>query len=200
VKDNKSAISFGEKIMRGSNAGLAADGGKFIVNKMTYHSVVLEIIDTFYSSLVIAPLVVSYWRGTWNLSHKYLFQENELHSQIASLIIGIVGHLVFTIGQGSLRNHFNPNRHRLTFYIGSRVYTSIYGIICVNCWRGGWQLIDRYTERHMSHILTITITAIISLMLLKAIRNVTATPFVVVTDSSGEYFDVPTMFKKSVRN
>lgn len=166
---------------------------------MTYHSVVLEVIDSFYSSLVVAPLVVSYWRGTWNLSDVYLIPNNKIHSAVASLIIGIVGHLVFTIGQGSFRGHFDPNRHRLTFYCGSRLYTSIYGVICVNCWRGGWQLIDHYTARNMTTILSITIFAIISLMALKTIRNVTAPPFLVVTDTSQGYFDVPTMYKKSVR-
>lgn len=166
---------------------------------MTYHSVVLEILDSFYSSFVVAPLVVSYWRGTWNLSDTYLMKHSKIESSVASLVIGIVGHLVFTIWQGSLRNHFDPNRHRLTFYCGSRLYTSIFGIVCVNCWRGGWQLIDHYTARDMTTILSITIVAIIAMMSLKTIRNVAATPFVVVTDQSKEYFDVPTMYKKSVR-
>lgn len=182
--------------MRGSDAGLA-DGAR-LKGKMSYHSVVLEIIDSFYSSLIIAPLVVSYWRGTWNLSDAYLLPGNKIHSSMASLAIGIVGHLVFTIGQGSFRGHFDPNRHRLTFYLGSRLYTSIFGIVCVNCWRGGWQLIDHYTARNMTTILSITILAIIALTALKSLRNVAATPFVVVTDTSREYFDVQTMFKKLV--
>lgn len=183
--------------MRGSNAGLA-DGG-LVIKKMSYHSVVLELLDSFFSSFVVAPLVISYWRGTWNLSDTYLMKHNKIHSSVASLVIGIVGHLVFTIWQGSLRNHFDPNRHRLTFYCGSRLYTSIFGIVCVNCWRGGWQLIDHYTARNMTTILSVTIVAIIAMMALKTIRNVGATPFVVVTDHSAEYFDVPTMYKKSVR-
>jgi hypothetical protein len=47
-------------------------------------------------------------------------------------------------------------------------------------------------------VLSITILAILALMALKTLRNVNAPPFVVVTDSSNEYFDVPTMYKKSV--
>lgn len=179
--------------MRGSDAGVA-DGGLYI-HKMSYHSVTLVVIDSLFSLLVVGPLVISYWRGTWNLASVYLFPGNMIHSSVASLIIGIVGHLVFTIWQGSFRNHFDPNRYRLTFYLGSRLYTSIFGVVCVNCWRGGWQLIDHYTARNMTTILSITIIAIIALMALKALRNVTAPPFVVVTDTAQEYFDVPTMYK-----
>lgn len=184
--------------MRGSNAGLA-DGGLVVKDSVSCHSVVLDWLDSLFSSFVVAPLVVSYWRGTWNLADKYLCPQNKIQSAVASLIIGIIGHLVFTIFQGFFRNHFNPNQHRLTFYCGSRLYTSIFGVVCVNCWRGGWQLIDHYTARDMKTILAITIVAIIALIALRALRNVTATPFVVVTDHSREYFDVPTMYKKSVR-
>lgn len=183
--------------MRGSDAGLA-DGG-LVTRKMSCHSVVLDVLDTFYSSFIVAPLVVSYWRGTWNLADKYLCPHEKIRSAVASLIIGIIGHLVFTIFQGSFRKYFNPNHHRLTFYVGSRLYTSIFGVVCVNCWRGGWQLIDHYTARDMKTILAITIVAVIALVLLHAIRNVTASPFVVVTDHSQEYFSIPTMYKKSVR-
>ena len=183
--------------MRGSDAGLAH--GEVLRQKMSFHSVVLEWLDASFSAFVVAPLVVSYWRGTWNLTDKYLIPSDKVQSKVVSLIIGIIGHLVFTIGQGWLRNNFSPDRQRLTFYIVSRLYSSIFGIVCVNCWRGGWQLIDHYTAQNMTTILSITIFAIVCLMMLKAIRNVTATPFVVVTDTANEYFDVPTMYKKSVR-
>lgn len=183
--------------MRGSNAGF--EDGRVFVEKTTYHSLLLDSLDSIFSSVVVAPLVVSYWRGTWNLMGFYLLPLNNIQSSVASLIIGIIGHLVFTIWQGSLRNYFDPNRHRLTFYLGSRLYTSIFGIVCVNCWRGGWQLIDHYTARDMKTILSITIIAIVTLSAIKALRNVMGLPFVVVTDHSQEYFDIPTMYKKSVR-
>lgn len=125
--------------MRGSTAGLA-DGTDPYYNKMTYHSAFLQVLDTFFASFVIGPLVVTYWRGTWNLSDKFLLPHDKLHSSFASLVIGIIGHLIFTTFQGFFKNLFDPNEHRLTFYLGSRLYTSIFAIICVNTWRGGWQV------------------------------------------------------------
>lgn len=186
--------------MRGSTAGLG-DGDKFsgLSTKMSYHSIMLETLDDFCASFLVAPLVVSYWRGTWNLMDTFLMPHNKTHSAIASLIIGIIGHLVFTIFQGTFRDNFNPQKHRITFYLGSRLYTCVFAIICVATWRGGWQLIDIYSERDLMTIIYITIPSILLLVALKTIRNISASPFVIVTDHSQEYFDVPTMFKKTVR-
>lgn len=127
--------------MRGSTAGIA--DGEFQMerrSKNTYHSLLLHLVDLSFTSFISGPLVVGYWRGTWNLSSEYLFPQNKLHSLIASLVLGIIGHLVFTIFQDTFKGLFDPNEHRLSFYIGSRLYTSIFAIICVNTWRGGWQV------------------------------------------------------------
>jgi hypothetical protein len=127
--------------MRGSTAGLAADETRRKDEaKNSYHNFLLHILDVVFTSFVSGPLVVSYWRGTWNLSSEYLFPYDKLHSAFASLVIGVMGHLIFTIFQSTFKTLFNPAEHRLTFYVGSRLYTSIFAVICVNTWRGGWQV------------------------------------------------------------
>lgn len=182
--------------MRGSTAGLEDT----IRAKNKLHAATLETLDTLYAALIVAPCVVGYWRGTWNLMGIYLFPGHPTYSSIASLIIGIVGHLVFTIGKDFFRHNFHPDHHRLTFYVGSRVYTSIFGVVCVNGWRGGWQLIDLYTTQDVRIIIIITVTCLLMMAALRTLRNISAPPFVVVTDHSSEYFDVPTMFKQTVRH
>jgi flagellar biosynthesis protein FliQ len=165
------------------------------VNK---NKLILEILDTLFSSSVIAPLVVSYFRATWQLTDTYLFHNNKYLSTFASLVFGILGHLVFTIGQNSLQTYFDPNR-QLTFYIGSRLYTIIFGIVCVNGWRGGWNLIEIYTPRDSTLIILITLLAAFILGIFKSLRNIVATPFVIVIDESKDYFKIPTRFRKLVR-
>ncbi len=121
--------------MRGSNAGFQHEK-----KRRKSHEFLLHLLDILFTSFVVAPLVVSYWRGTWNLSCAYIYPHDNFHSSLAGLAIGIVGHLVFTIFQGTFKNLFDPNEHRLTFYIASRLYTGVFGIVCVNTWRGGWQV------------------------------------------------------------
>lgn len=185
------------KKMRGSTAGITS--GLKGLTKMSLYSGLLLLVDELFSSLILAPLVVFYWRGTWNLMGTYLFPENSIHSAIASLTIGIAGHLIFTMGQGFFHQVFNPDKHRLTFYIGSRLYTNISAIVCVNGWRGGWQLIDIYTNHDVKTIVIITVSVTIVMCALKSIRNLTGAPFAVVVDDSKDYFEIPTYFKTRVR-
>lgn len=166
---------------------------------MNVHGSILVILDSLFSSFMVAPLVISYWRGTWNLTDLYLIRENKIKSSFFSLAIGIAGHLVLTMCQNSIEKVFDPSRHRLTFHVGSRLYTSIYGVICVNGWRGGWNLIDNYTAKDLTTIIIITSVAVCCLCLLKTLRNIIATPFVIVFDDASDYFKVCTKYKMLVR-
>ncbi|XP_058119882.1 uncharacterized protein LOC131282408 [Anopheles ziemanni] len=180
--------------MRGSIAGIE-DGIAGARVGASYHRLLLELIDYLYASLVVAPLVVCYWRGTWNLMGDYIFPSDLTTSLVVSLVIGIVGHIVFNIFQATLRRHLNADKHRIAYYLGSRMYTAIYGVICVNGWRGGWQLIDLYTTHDVLYVVLITLGCIFILACLKGVRNVMGTPFLIINDSRREYFDVPTYFK-----
>uniref|UniRef100_A0A1B0CBC9 Uncharacterized protein n=1 Tax=Lutzomyia longipalpis TaxID=7200 RepID=A0A1B0CBC9_LUTLO len=179
--------------MRGSTAGLA-DG---VLNpSKDAHGVLLDFLDTILSTVVVGPLVISYWRGTWNLMDLYLFPNNTILSAYASLTIGVVGHIVFTLCQDTLKQ-LHPNHHRITFYVISRLYTAVYGVICINGWRGGWQLIDSYTTPKVSTVLIFTTLPALCLTFLKTLRNLSAAPFTISIDTPNEYFDVQTMFKTS---
>lgn len=182
--------------MRGSTAGLA-DG--VLNSSRDAHGVLLDFLDTMLSTVVVGPLVISYWRGTWNLMEDYLFPKNFLHSSYASCIIGAVGHLILTLYQNTLRNSVHPSRHRIAYYIISRLYTAIYGVICVNGWKGVWQLIDYYTPMTIPSVVLFTIPPIVCLVVLKCLRNISAAPFTICIDAPNEYFDIQTMFKISVR-
>ena len=40
----------------------------------------LSLADFFWSSCVIAPLVVTYWRGTWDLLDDWVYPEKDSNS------------------------------------------------------------------------------------------------------------------------
>lgn len=182
--------------MRGSIVGI--EDGLTSPKPGSWHGMFLELLDNLFSAFVAGPLVVCYWRGTWNLMGEYIYPSDVPTSLMISLAIGVVGHLIFNIFQGALRTHLNADKHRLLFYFTSRLYTEIYGTICVNTWRGGWEIINLYTTHNVLYVVLITLGCAVLLALLRGLRNVTASPFVVVSDSRQEYFDVPTYFKLSV--
>lgn len=180
--------------MRGSTAGLA----DHLRGTSPNHYALLCVLDTLFSAVVVAPAIVGYWRSTWRLTAIYLCPEEPVRSAAISLGLGILGHLLFGISQRALTAVFHPDRHRLTFYLVSRAYTAVYAFTCVNSWRGAWELLDRYTDPHVNTVLAMTLVSVISLAAMRALRNVSATPFGIVMDSVDGYFDVPTMFKTTV--
>lgn len=121
--------------MRGSTAGLAEGT---IVSPDSIHATFLVFLDVMFASVVAAPLVVAYWRGTWNLMFWVLFPNDLFWSAISSCAIGTIGHFIFFLYQEKFSRNFHPDKHRITFMLISRIYTAIYAIICVNHWRGGW--------------------------------------------------------------
>lgn len=178
--------------MRGSTAGLA-DG---IINPPAgLHVLFLYISDIIFSSCILAPLIVIYWRGTWNLSDYFLNDNPLMQGAITSLGIGIIGHMFFTILQEKFRKSLDPSKHRFMFYLCSRSYTYFYGIVCVNGWRAGWILLDEVLVPSVLDIFVVTFIAAIVLALLRGIRNISATPFSIADDGQKEYFTTPTMFK-----
>lgn len=181
--------------MRGSTAGLADS----LRGTSPSHYALLTVLDTLFSGLVVAPAIVGYWRSTWRLTSIYLYPDNPVKSATYSLAIGIFGHLIFGILQDLFGKSFHPDKHRLTFYSVSRVYTAIYAFTCVNSWRGAWELLDKFTDPDMNTVLATTLVSVVSLAAMRALRNVSATPFGIVMDSARGYFEVPTMFKTTVR-
>lgn len=154
----------------------------------------VKIFDQIFSLIILAPAVVGYWRGTCNLLDIFLYPENELISSWISFVIGIIGHLFFTIFQNSFKNFLNPEKSRILYYIGSRLYTIVFAFICVNSFRGVWQLLEFYTAYNKQIIgFTILIT-VVSLGLLRGIRNI-ASPYFLVRDCYRDYFEIPTRFK-----
>lgn len=183
--------------MRGSTAGLAEGT---IVTPDTVHAAFLVFLDVMFSSVIAAPVVIAYWRGTWNLMHMALFPHDELLGAASSCLIGTVGHFVFFYYQGKFSKTFHPDKHRITFMIISRMYTAVYGIVCVNGWRGGWTLMDLFIPKSVSTYLAILMISCILLAFCKGLRNISSSPFAISTDHSKDYFAVPTMFKASVSN
>ena len=53
------------------------------------------VLDGLMNILVLAPLVVTYWLGTFHLLDIYLLPEHRLISHYVSIAIAVVGLLIF---------------------------------------------------------------------------------------------------------
>jgi hypothetical protein len=180
--------------MRGSTAGIsdAFKGSKRI------HYMVLSVMDTILSVIVVGPAVVGYWRGTWMIMDHYVFPQEQIYSSWVSVAIGYLGHIIFTLIQAPMTRCFHPDQHRLCYYIVSRVYTVMFGFVCVNAWRGAWKLLDIHAGYGAFSLLGTTTVSVFALAAMRTLRNISAPPFSIAADYCDGYFLVPTMFRVSV--
>ncbi|XP_047364071.1 uncharacterized protein LOC124954746 [Vespa velutina] len=175
--------------------GVGMTGGLDSQSSNRLHYMILTILDTIFSAIVAAPAVVGYWRGTWGLSDAYLYKDDPVFSSFVSVTIGFTGLFVFSITQHRLNDLLHPDKHRLSYYAGSRFYTAVFGFCCVNAWRGAWEALDFYTELIPSTVFATTAVSLLALAIMRAIRNVSAPPFSLSLDSCPGYFEVQTMFR-----
>lgn len=181
--------------MRGSIAELPNS----LKGNSATHYAFLSVLDSIFSAIVVAPLVVGYWRSVWELMEVYVYPNNLLISSAISTAIGIFGHLLFALSQHSFQHYFHPDRNRISYYIVSRLYTASFAFVCVNGWRGPWNLLNMYTKRDLSTVITTSAVGVIALAFMRALRNISSPPFAIVTDYVKGYFQVLTMFRVTVR-
>lgn len=179
--------------MRGSTAGISDN-----FEGSRSHYMLLSVLDTAFSALVVSPAVIGYWRGTWMIMDRYVFPNQHTYSSWVSVAIGYLGHVLFTLIQTPITKRFHPDQRWLSYYIVSRLYTAVFGFVCVNSWRGVWRLLEHYTGHHMEPLLGTTVASIVALAVLRTLRNISSPPFSVTTDCSEGYFRVLTMFRASV--
>lgn len=179
------------------------EGSVIVVNcpvpdPSTTYKQVLHLVDILLSSFVIGPLVIAAWRGIWNLADIYLFPDDGIDSALASIVIGLVGYMLFMLPQKLICDSFNRDKHRITFYIFSRLYTFIFAVISVLGCRGPWNLVDLLTPYEPTWINLLTVAAVVLLIVTKSLANVNAAPFLITTDEHEDYFLINTRFKTSV--
>lgn len=96
--------------------------------------------------------------------------------------------------QHPLERHLHPDKHRLMYYVLSRVYTALFSFGCVNSFRGVWKALDQHTGLNPATVAAFTSVSVVALACMRTLRNISAPPFVIVTDNHENYFQVPTMF------
>jgi len=105
----------------------------------------LYIVDNLLCAVVIGPLVVFYWRGTWELLNSYLLPEHQAASGWTCSAIGNVGLLCLVYLQESLARWIRVD-NKLHWILGCHLYTYVLGAVNVCQWRGAWILLDYYTD------------------------------------------------------
>ncbi|CAG0884064.1 unnamed protein product [Darwinula stevensoni] len=156
----------------------------------------IALLDAALSIFLIGPMVVFYWRGTWQVMDAYLMPESEGSSAWVSLGVGLLVPLTAYLSQHHLDLYLAQKSPWPVFAVLSRVYTAVYAFGTVSHWRGTWKLLDYYTGTGWQSATVSVVVGLVGLGALRSIVNIGAPPFFVKLDLPERFFVSPTQFRQ----
>ncbi|XP_055354821.1 uncharacterized protein LOC129600361 [Paramacrobiotus metropolitanus] len=166
-------------------------------------------LDGFICIFILAPLVVLYWRGSFQLLDYYVYPRYPHPyypvvpdstglkiSGAITLVIGICGTIVANVLQTILHQRIHEKRRGVLQLFLKRIYTYTFGWIIVCHWRGVFRVWDGFTGTDVFSGIYCFSSGVILLILLKSFRNVVAPPLVTVSDFDKNYFFIKTRFRR----
>lgn len=107
----------------------------------------LNACDVFLSLVVISPLVIIHWRGTWAIMDENM----EYFPPLNCFILGMLFHLVIAMLREFLYSEYKKAKaHKRTWVrvmcrsLLTKLYAYLFSWTCQMHWRGGWAVIDQY--------------------------------------------------------
>ena len=152
------------------------------------------ILDHMMCLLITAPMVPSFWRGTWFLYGHYVFPGNPVHHGWTLTTVGILGAVCCYLLQNKLVEWLK-NPHPITWLIVYHVFIYALAVFNVAQWKGTWLLWDHYTGLTVSSAMTSVAIATVALVIVKCCKTFGDTsPLQITHDTSWEILLAPTRF------
>lgn len=112
----------------------------------------MNLGDTCVSILIISPLAIANWRGTWS----FMDHQKEFFPPWSCLLVGALLHTIFALLREYLHMQFsrpsNGNkswRRTMLRHVVTKLYTYIFSIACIMHWRGGWAVLTEYFGKEL---------------------------------------------------
>jgi len=175
------------------------------------------VLDTLWSGIVIAPLVVLYWRGTWDLLEDFIYPNRpdepiaEDAPKIAqdrvpgldrstSGLICILSSLVVRILLDSGKFHFGEwlqSKHKIVKYCGGWLFNAINALFGVAFWRGVWFLYRLDLGVSVTTLAFVQVAGVVFLILMRIPKSLMASPLGVDMDDHEITFANGTFFRQN---
>ena len=112
--------------------------------KATALAAVLFLADNLLCGLVIGPLTVFYWRGTWTLLGRYVTPSRADVNGWICVVVGVSGLMAVVYVQSFLTRRLRVD-NLLHWIFGFHAFTYVVALFNVCHWRGVWTVLDHYT-------------------------------------------------------
>eukprot|EP00092_Neocalanus_flemingeri_P028997 GFUD01031480.1.p1 GENE.GFUD01031480.1~~GFUD01031480.1.p1 ORF type:complete len:372 (-),score=93.34 GFUD01031480.1:415-1530(-) len=172
----------------------------------------LSLADFLWSSVVVAPLVVLYWRGSWDLLDDLVYPPPEegsikledaphpaIQRQLSGLVCYMVGLLV-RICLDLSKYHIGEFLKTKSKYIRlscSWIFNAVYALAGVSFWRGVWFLMKLDIGVGTVQLLVVLCGSLAVLIFTKVPKSLISSPLAISLDKHEVTFQNGTFFRKT---
>eukprot|EP00092_Neocalanus_flemingeri_P000045 GFUD01000046.1.p1 GENE.GFUD01000046.1~~GFUD01000046.1.p1 ORF type:complete len:384 (+),score=70.50 GFUD01000046.1:82-1233(+) len=162
-----------------------------------------SVADLLWSCLVVAPLVVIYWRGTWDLLEDLIVPPASLHPALRRQMSGLICYaagMVVRIMLDSSKFHigkFLSARSNSVQIFGTWLFNATFALAGVSFWRGVWFLMRIDVGVEVPKLLFVLLGSLAVLVLNKVPRTLISCPLAVSVDNFEKMGVSSTFFRKT---
>lgn len=165
----------------------------------------LAAADFLWSAVVVAPLVVTYWRGSWDLLRDTVYppspasQTEGGERQLSGLLCYLVGlsvRVVLDLSKFHARESLAA-RSKWVRVAASWVFTAVYALAGVAFWRGVWFLMRLDIGVGWVQLVVVLVGSLAVLLATGVPRSLISTPLALSLDRLDTTFHNGTFFRKT---
>lgn len=178
------------------------------VNKNKTKKRLLNVLDSIIASLIVGPLIIAFWRGTWEL---FIIYKN-IFPLIPSTLFSMAIHLCLALTREILQEIWEKKQKKYPVldHIIRRLYMYFFSVISIMQWRGLWDIMDdllnaKFSKTEVTMIdgniqgfVLATVVSTIILVYSKTLINILDSPYIICLDIENEVYDFPTRFQVKV--
>ncbi|ELU16529.1 hypothetical protein CAPTEDRAFT_148107 [Capitella teleta] len=157
-------------------------------------------IDQLFAILVIAPLVIGFWRGTWSLLDIYITPEDPWRSHWITIGVGNCGLFLLAVFQDPLQRLHTNSKWKVVKMVMPRVYVYVGSLLSVCQWRGLWGGLDVFSGMTSSSYLHYGIAGQVFLWLFRSSKNIAGSPTQICVDTADDLYVCTSRFKVKREN
>jgi len=173
----------------------------------------LSLADFLWSSVVIAPLVVLYWRGSWDLLDDLVYppeaegsiklEDAPPHSAIQKQMSGLVSYLAglfvrITLDLAKFHvGEFLRTKSKWIRLVCSWIFNAIYALAGVAFWRGVWFLMKLDVGVGTVQLIIVLCGSLAVLIFTRVPKSLISPPLAISLDKHEVTFQNGTFFRKT---
>jgi len=173
-------------------------------------AMLVSLVDLAWSALVVAPLVVLFWRGTWDILTLWVYPESPAldapgrtsrleKSGLVCFLVGFVLRILLDLIKPFL-GEILAKQAAFVKIVGRLLFTFTYAFAGICFWRGTWYLMRLDVGEKSLQLLVVLVGGVSVFVFSKMSRTLVSTPLALCQDSNDKTFEISSYFRKNPDN